>query len=600
VSTTIDAQWDVIEDVRTDDELVDATRAGDVEAYGVLWKRHAPTARRVARAITSAFDPDDLVAESFAAVLSAIRSGGGPRDGFRPYLFAAIRNTAATWGSRSKELATDDLDARSAPADDPVERYADRALMATAFRSLPERWRTLLWYLEVEGMKPREIAPLMGMSPNAVSALAYRARDGFRQAWLAGHIAEQSRPAECAWVCERVIATGKKPLPRADRGRFEGHLRACRACQIVVDDVKNVSQRLRAIMIPLVLGGTASVGLLPSGADSASAHTGSASAIPRTVHRSAGSLPGMLLVAAGVVAALIVAAGTLAAVAAVLPAQRSAADSAIIARPLSAPVDDAASSRPTTAPRPAATPRAAQPTRPQVVPAPAPAPPRAPSPVAPSAAAPQPPSDPVSEEPDAPVEPQEPPAVPRFTMTLAPAMPVPPVLSGVAEPGATLEILDELGAVLVSTQVGVDGVFFADVSGDALRQGMTLFARVAGDSADETGTSGGLGPLTCATPAVSSPSGDHSLSMTDLDGDGDADDARVEITGLPGAYVSLLIDGIPQQPVLIPDAGSASFDMVDVHLGSHELSLRYLDGVGRSGVAVDHHVIVVPGSPDAP
>ena len=35
-----------------------------------------------------------------------------------------------------------------------------------------ERWRTLLWYLEVEGMKPREIAPLMGMTPNAVSVLA--------------------------------------------------------------------------------------------------------------------------------------------------------------------------------------------------------------------------------------------------------------------------------------------------------------------------------------------------------------------------------------------------------------------------------------------
>ena len=42
----------------------------------------------------------------------------------------------------------------------------------------------VLWHTEVEGQRPAEVAPLLGMSPNSVSALAYRAREGLRQAFV--------------------------------------------------------------------------------------------------------------------------------------------------------------------------------------------------------------------------------------------------------------------------------------------------------------------------------------------------------------------------------------------------------------------------------
>ena len=45
----------------------------------------------------------------------------------------------------------------------------------------------VLWHLEVENQKPADIAPLLGMSANSVSALAYRAREGLRQAFLNMH-----------------------------------------------------------------------------------------------------------------------------------------------------------------------------------------------------------------------------------------------------------------------------------------------------------------------------------------------------------------------------------------------------------------------------
>ena len=60
--------------------------------------------------------------------------------------------------------------------DTAVEQFESGAA-AKAFASLPERWQVVLWHLEVEGQKPADIAPLLGMSPNSVSALAYRARE---------------------------------------------------------------------------------------------------------------------------------------------------------------------------------------------------------------------------------------------------------------------------------------------------------------------------------------------------------------------------------------------------------------------------------------
>lgn len=47
------------------------------------------------------------------------------------------------------------------------------SVAAEAFASLPERWRMVLWHLEVEGETPAEVAPLLWLTPNGVSALAY-------------------------------------------------------------------------------------------------------------------------------------------------------------------------------------------------------------------------------------------------------------------------------------------------------------------------------------------------------------------------------------------------------------------------------------------
>jgi len=177
-----------------DDELLAAARGGDASAFGLLWQRHAAVARATARAVTRISEPDDLVSEAFAAILGVVRRGGGPTSGFRPYLLQTVRNLAAKGARGAQPIAFDDTieEVLAAVAPDRFDEVDTRALLKAAFARLPQRQRDLLWMLEVEGLKPREVATAMGMTSNAVSALAYRAREGLRSSWAA--LAESAAP----------------------------------------------------------------------------------------------------------------------------------------------------------------------------------------------------------------------------------------------------------------------------------------------------------------------------------------------------------------------------------------------------------------------
>ena len=168
-----------------DAALVLRTRSGDADAFGELWRRHHASGVAAARSVTSSIDPRDLVQESFTRIHRAVRGGAGPNGSFRAYLFTSIRNTAAAWGVTRHDATTDELDTVTDPSSTDGE--LDRGLTAGAFRSLPGRWQEVLWYSEIERMKPGEIAPLLGMSAGEVSQLSIRARRGLREALVRAH-----------------------------------------------------------------------------------------------------------------------------------------------------------------------------------------------------------------------------------------------------------------------------------------------------------------------------------------------------------------------------------------------------------------------------
>ncbi|MGO2745415.1 sigma-70 family RNA polymerase sigma factor [Microbacterium sp.] len=239
-----------------DADLILRTRSGDGAAFGELWRRHYPSGMAVARSVTSSIDPDDLVQEAYARIYQAVLKGGGPNGSFRAYLFTSIRNTAAAWGRTRHETAMDELE--TFPDPDSTEQASnealDRGLTAQAFRSLPTRWQEVLWYAEIEQMKPAAIAPLLGMKAGAVSQLAFRAREGLREAWVQAHLRSTASDSECHWTIDRLGAYSRGNVSTRDRKRIDEHLESCARCLIVAGEAGEVSSRLALVMLPLVLG----------------------------------------------------------------------------------------------------------------------------------------------------------------------------------------------------------------------------------------------------------------------------------------------------------------------------------------------------------
>jgi len=215
---------------RADAALLDGVRSGDRQAFAELWARHWRAGLRAAQAFSDLADPEDLVTEAYTQIFGSLREGKGPSGAFRPYLYGTIRNLAmrARRGAIPTAVGTDP---DSVPSDSTstaaVERALDRSLTATAFRSLPERWQAVLWYTEVERMSPAQAAPLLALSPNAVSALAYRARGALRAAWLQGHVADTAVDDTCRETLLRIGEYAQGTLTERQERAVRAHLRTC-------------------------------------------------------------------------------------------------------------------------------------------------------------------------------------------------------------------------------------------------------------------------------------------------------------------------------------------------------------------------------------
>ncbi|QJW35637.1 sigma-70 family RNA polymerase sigma factor [Cellulosimicrobium protaetiae] len=255
------AQERVWSEAFSDAELITAVREGDTSAYGALYERHAAAARTVARQyVRSTADADDVVSDAFARTLSVLQGGGGPDVTFRAYLFTVVRRLSYDLvnGARRTQPTDDERTFETAfgpmaSTEDPTLEGFERSTVTRAYQELPERWRAVLWYTEVESLSPAEIAPILGLTANGVSALAYRAREGLRQAYLQQHLT--SVPAEeCRAVNALLGSYVRGGLAKRETARVESHLDGCGECRGLVLELGDVSHGMRAVIAPLVFG----------------------------------------------------------------------------------------------------------------------------------------------------------------------------------------------------------------------------------------------------------------------------------------------------------------------------------------------------------
>ena len=299
-----------------DRELIDRVRAGDLEAFDPLYRRHRDSGMRHARHWTrSEAGAEDLAAEAFTRVLYAIRNGNGPTEAFRPYLLTAMRNVARDWAESDRRtlLVPDLVDfAPLEPQTDPVIAALERSLAGQAFMSLPERWQTVLWQTEVEDEGPTQIAPQLGIDAAAVAALAYRAREGLKQAYLQAHITEIGSPS-CRPYAERLGTHTRGKLRGREATKVRQHLKHCAECVGLYTMLKYINGNIHVLVGPAVLGTAAAVraGVVLTGSGAAGAGGGAAAhhgLVLRTLSKARHASPRQQAVAVGTTAAVAAAA----------------------------------------------------------------------------------------------------------------------------------------------------------------------------------------------------------------------------------------------------------------------------------------------------
>ncbi|WGM19958.1 sigma-70 family RNA polymerase sigma factor [Paenarthrobacter sp. OM7] len=241
----------------SDEDLIRSVEGNDAAAIENLYRRHVPAARAFAkRLVGNDFDSDDITSEAFLKAVSAIQRGNGPTGPFRPYLLRAVRTSAADhWNALSRHDLVEDT--AETPEEetgyDHVLNEADRKLASTAFASLPPRWQTVLWHVDVEGEPPRNVGPLLGLEPNAVSAVAARARKGLRQAYLEAYIAS-SLDEKCKPYLPLLAKSVLEGLSPAEDLRLQNHLTDCPACSSAILSLADARSTMRRAVAPWLLG----------------------------------------------------------------------------------------------------------------------------------------------------------------------------------------------------------------------------------------------------------------------------------------------------------------------------------------------------------
>jgi RNA polymerase sigma-70 factor (ECF subfamily) len=158
---------------RSDAELVEAARNGDVNSFGELYRRHYAAAVGIAYCAASDHHlAEDAAQEAFAI---ACRDLGRLRraDKFAAWLGAICRKVARRF-SKSRPRSRLPSDVTEPRATNPTD---DRAsLVRQSVERLPERAREVILLHYFSGLSHEQIAIVLGTSPQAVHGRLIRAR----------------------------------------------------------------------------------------------------------------------------------------------------------------------------------------------------------------------------------------------------------------------------------------------------------------------------------------------------------------------------------------------------------------------------------------
>lgn len=175
-----------LEAEKTDEDLMRAAQAGDLDAVGALFSRHHRMVYRLCYRLTG--DPsaaEDLTQDSFLRVIRYGRSFGG-QSKFTTWLYRVVRNrcmdhnVARRRDREHQENMAHDPDVRPAEKD-PLPDIGRQETLRLALDRLSPPMREVLVLSRYQGLKYREIADLCQESVGAVKVRAHRAMRELRR-----------------------------------------------------------------------------------------------------------------------------------------------------------------------------------------------------------------------------------------------------------------------------------------------------------------------------------------------------------------------------------------------------------------------------------
>lgn len=231
-------------------ELLEKVRAGDEAALGALLVEVQPKLYRYSMKMCSQKeDAEDVMQESMLAMARSLRDFRGASS-LSTWLFAIVRSFCIKKRRRRKfapvreesfeELNSQDQDYFQSGVPDPYSQTASSEVweqLLSAIRQIDLDYREVLILRDIEGLKAKEIAEIMGIGVSAVKSRLHRAR-----AELRAHLSEHAVPNKsgCPDIQSLFSQHLEGDLSSNICQEMEAHVSQCLPCSQKCDGLKEV------------------------------------------------------------------------------------------------------------------------------------------------------------------------------------------------------------------------------------------------------------------------------------------------------------------------------------------------------------------------
>ncbi|MBA3657954.1 MAG: RNA polymerase sigma factor [Gemmatimonadaceae bacterium] len=174
------------------DSLVEQVLAGDERAFVLLVRRLQPAVHRWALGFSpNADDADDIVQEVFVTLLGKLKQyrGAGSMNAWLYSITRRASSRARRKIARRARLAagSPEIPDRLVYQTDPggrVDRERLGAVIRTFWQELPERQRTVMDLVDLQGYSPTEAAQMLELNAATLRANLFKARASMRSRLL--------------------------------------------------------------------------------------------------------------------------------------------------------------------------------------------------------------------------------------------------------------------------------------------------------------------------------------------------------------------------------------------------------------------------------